>query len=75
MRMRMRSLLPSDTEPLRTDPLAFLESTPAAPVDRQTLQRLGAMLRVSYDDTIKEPLPVGITELAKRLARREDLRQ
>jgi hypothetical protein len=71
----MRSLLPSDTEPLRTDPLAFLKSTPAAPNDRQTLQRLGAMLRVSYDDTLKEPLPMKIADLAERLAQREHIQR
>ncbi len=64
----MQPLLQADapkvTFPLPVDPA----SDPV--LASHTLQHLGERLRASYD-TLHEPLPIRLTELVERLARRE----
>ncbi len=64
----MRTLLPSEVEPIRVS--IPTESVTDPSLGSHCLKKLGERLRASYD-VVDEPLPVRLTELLDRLGRRE----
>jgi hypothetical protein len=66
------ALLPTDSSKAAFPMATALTSDPVLPP--HTLWSLGERLRVSYD-MHKEPLPVRLTELVERLARREQAKE
>ena len=67
----MKAVYQGNDTPARTGRMTSMQESRAASVPAAALDSVGHRLRVAYSGTIKEPLPIRLTELVQQLGLQE----